>query len=249
MIYRRTKKEIELLKESSRILVETFKHVDKIIGAGVRMVDLDREIENFIKKNAANPWFKNYRGYPAASSISIDEVVVHGIPGERIIQEGQIVSIDIGVEKDGYCSDAAKTYIIGKVNGVKKKLVEVTKQALYNGIKKAVVGNRLYDISYEIQRTVESEGFSVVRELVGHGIGRKPHEEPEIPNFGSPNRGPRLLPGMIFAIEPMVNAGDYKIKILEDGWTVVTADGKPSAHFEHTIAITENKAEILTMGV
>jgi len=246
VIHRRTEKEIDLLRKSAEILVKTFKLVENTVEEGIRTIDIDKEVEDFIIKNKARPWFKNYKGYPASCSISIDEVVVHGIPDNITLKKGQIVSIDIGVEKDGYCSDAARTYCIGQIDEIKRSLIRVTRQSLYNGIKKAEAGNRLYDISHEIQKTVEAEGFSVVRDMVGHGIGKKPHEEPEIPNYGLPNRGPRLLEGMVFAIEPMVNVGDYAIKILDDGWTVVTADGKPSAHFEHTIVIKKNGPEILT---
>jgi len=246
LIYRRNSKEIDLLRKSAEVLVDTFDLVESIIEPGVRTIDLDKEIENFIVKKKAKPWFKNYRGYPASCSISVDEVVVHGIPDERTIKDGQLVSIDIGVEKEGYCSDAAKTYAVNNVDEKKQKLMKITEQSLYNGIKKAVEGNRLYDISYEIQRTAEEAGFSIVRDLVGHGIGTKPHEEPEIPNFGMPHKGPKILRGMVFAIEPMVNIGGYEIKILEDGWTVVTLDGKPSAHFEHTVVITKTGADILT---
>lgn len=194
--------------------------------------------------------FKGYRGFPASVCISIDDEVVHGIPDKRRLKPGQIVSLDIGVEYENYFGDGAKTYVIGNIPERTRQLLKITQEALYKGIAVARVGNRLSDISHTIQTYVEQAGFSVVRDLVGHGVGRKLHEDPQIPNYGPPNQGPRLKAGMVLAIEPMVNMGGYEVFFDDDDkWTVRTADGMPSAHFEHTIAITQNGAEILTLGL
>ncbi len=248
MIHIRSEKEIELIRQSSRILSEAFKIVAKRIAPGLRGSDLDEEIGEFIRSQGAQPAFKGFHGYPANVCISIDEQVVHGIPSPRCLQAGEIVGVDIGVLYQGYYSDAARTYAVGKVSPLKEKLIRVTRESLYKGIEMAREGNRLSDIGHAIQMHVEQAGFSVVRELVGHGIGREMHEEPQIPNYGPPHRGPRLKAGMVLAIEPMVNAGDWPTRVLEDQWTVVSADGSPSAHFEHTIVITKDGAEILTEG-
>ena len=239
-------REIEHLKRSSAIVAEVFQELKKVIEPGITTHELDQMTEKIILSRGGTPAFKGYRGFPASLCVSINEEIVHGIPGQRKVKEGDIVSLDVGVNLKGYFGDGAITLPVGEVDREAKRLLEVTERALYVGIEKAKVGNRLFDISYAIQAWVEGQGFSVVRDFVGHGIGRDLHEEPQIPNFGSPHQGPRLEKGMVFALEPMVNEGTYEVKILSDGWTVVTVDGKRSAHFEHTIAITEKGAEILS---
>ena len=247
MINLRTKEEIEKLRRSNRLVAQALLKVREAIRPGVTTAELDRIAEETIRKGGGRPAFKGYRGYPANLCVSVNEEVVHGIPGPRRLQEGDIVSLDLGVLMDGYYGDAAITVPVGKVSEEAQKLIEVTEEALHKGIEKARVGNRLYDISHAIQSWVESFGFSVVRDFVGHGIGRQLHEEPQVPNFGPPNQGPRLMVGMVLAIEPMVNAGGWQVRVREDGWTVVTADGSLSAHFEHTIAITEEGPDILSL--
>lgn len=248
MIILKTEREIDLMRKSADILIETFKIVDSLVEPGIRTEVIDQEVEKYIRSRGAKPAFKGYHGYPASACISIDDEVVHGIPGSRTLEVGQIVGIDIGVELNKYFSDAAKTYAVGEISAEKKRLMEVTEASLENGIRAAIAGNRLSDISYAVQSVVEEAGYSVVRELVGHGIGRDLHEDPQVPNYGKPGHGPRLKAGMVLAIEPMVNMGDYEVVFEDDNWTVRTADGSPSAHFEHTIAITEDGNEILTLG-
>jgi len=209
--------------------------------------ELDQITEDVILARGALPAFKGYRGYPASLCASINEQVVHGIPNQRRLEQGDIVSLDVGASLNGYFGDAAITLPVGTVDPEAERLLKVTEQALTLGIEQARKGNRLFDISFAVQRWVESHGFSVVRDFVGHGIGKSLHEEPQIPNFGAPHQGPRLEEGMVFALEPMVNEGTYEVKILSDGWTVVTADRKRSAHFEHTIAVTDSDPEILTL--
>jgi methionyl aminopeptidase len=239
-------REIEQLKKSNLIVAEVLRELRKMVAPGVTTRELDLVAEEIIFSKGAVPAFKGYRNYPATLCASINEEVVHGIPGPRKLREGDIVSIDVGVNLRGYFGDAAITFPVGEIDQGAKRLLEATEKALYIGIEMAKVGNRLHDISHAIQKWVEANGFSVVRDFVGHGIGRNLHEEPQIPNFGSPGQGPRLEKGMVFALEPMVNEGSYEVRILSDGWTVVTTDGKRSAHFEHTIAITDGKAEILS---
>jgi methionyl aminopeptidase len=243
----KSSREIEHLKRSNAIVAEVFQELQKAIGPGMTTKELDQIVEKVILSRGALPAFKGYRGFPASLCISINEEVVHGIPSQRKLKEGDLVSLDVGVNLNGYFGDGAITLPIGEVDKDGKKLLEVTEKALHIGIERAKIGNRLFDISHAIQAWVESQGFSVVRDFVGHGIGRDLHEEPQIPNFGSPHQGPRLERGMVFALEPMVNEGTHEVKILSDGWTVVTADGKRSAHFEHSIAITEKGAEILSI--
>jgi methionyl aminopeptidase len=243
----KSSREIEQLKKSCAIVVEVFRELKKVVAPGITTKELDQISEKIILSRGALPAFKGYRGFPASLCVSINEEVVHGIPGQRKLKEGDIVSLDAGVNLNGYFGDGAITLPVGEVSREAKRLLEVTEKALSIGIEKARAGNRLFDISYAIQSWVESRGFSVVRDFVGHGIGRDLHEEPQIPNFGSPHQGPRLEKGMVFALEPMVNEGTYEVKVLSDGWTVVTADGKRSAHFEHTIAITDGGAEILSI--
>jgi len=239
-------REIEHLKRSNAIVAEVFQELKKVIGPGITTTELDQIVEKIILSRGALPAFKGYRGFPASLCVSINEEVVNGIPSQRKLKEGDLVSLDVGVNLNGYFGDGAISLPVGEVDREARRLLEVTEKALHIGIDQAKIGNRLFDISYAIQAWVESHGFSVVRDFVGHGIGRDLHEEPQIPNFGLPHQGPRLEKGMVFALEPMVNEGTYEVKILSDGWTVVTADGKRSAHFEHTIAVTEKGAEILS---
>jgi len=246
MIYIKTKEEIEKIRDSCRIAYRTVMMLGKYIKPGIKTSELNSIAEDFILKNGARPAFKGYKGYPATICTSINEEVVHGIPGDRKLKEGDIISVDIGTCRNGYYGDVAFTFPVGEVDDEKKRLMDVTRESLYKGIEKAAPGNRLSDISHAIQSYVEANGFSVVRSLVGHGIGRNLHESPEVPNYGAPGMGPELKPGMCLAIEPMVNAGMYEVYTLDDGWTVVTLDGRPSAHFEHTVAITENGPVILT---
>lgn len=247
MIIIKTPHEIELMRDSNRLVAETLGELQQLVTEGVTTEELDRFAEDFIRRRGAVPAFKGYRGFPATLCVSINEEIVHGIPSRRKLHDGDIVSIDLGVLLNGFYGDAAITVAIGNVTPRAQKLLQVTETALYRGIEKAVVGNRLLDISKAIQTTVEAEGFSVVRDFVGHGIGKNLHEEPQIPNFYSSSaHNPRLQEGMVLALEPMVNEGTYKMKILADEWTAVTADRKLSAHFEHTIAVTRNGPSILS---
>jgi methionyl aminopeptidase len=247
MIPIKNDEELELMRISSKITADTFLLVWSIIKPGITTGKLDEEIEKFIRSNNAKPAFKGLYGFPASACISVNQEVVHGIPSyKRVLNEGDIVSIDIGVEKDGYYGDSAFTFPIGEIEADKKKLMQVTLESLYLGIEKAKEGNRLQDISYSIQSHAESFGYGVVRELVGHGIGKALHEEPQVFNFGKPNRGPLLKEGMVLAIEPMINMGVRYVQTLDDGWTVVTQDGLPSAHYEHTVVVRNGTPEILT---
>jgi len=247
MIVIKSESEIEIMRRSGRITGTLLNKLRKIVCPGVTTKELDKFAEDFIRKRGAIPAFKGYSGYPATICTSINEEVVHGIPSKRRLKDGDIISLDAGAIYKGYYSDAAITVPVGKITEEKKRLIRVTEEAFYRGIEKAVSGNRLSDISSAIQKYVERNGFSVVREFCGHGVGRMLHEDPEIPNYGEPNRGPRLKSGMTFAVEPMVNAGTYEVDICSNGWTVVTADGRPSSHFENTIVITDREPEILTM--
>lgn len=256
MIHIRSEREIDRIRESCRLVVDTFHKIDAIITAGMTTADLDHAIEEHILKSGGRPAFKGYRlekvkkAFPASSCISIEHVVVHGIPDRnRKLMPGEIVSVDVGIEYQGYFGDAAKTYAIGKVDAQRQRLMTVTWDSLHKGIAQAAAGNRLSDISHAIQVHVEAAGFSVVRDLVGHGVGKKLHEDPQVPNYGPPNKGVRLRAGMVLAIEPMVNAGRAEVKTEKDQWTVVTKDKSPSAHFEHTIVVREGQAEILTVGL
>lgn len=246
MINIKSPEEIEKMRQSGLILARVFRDLIKTVRPGMRTGKLDKHAFSLIKKAKAKPAFLNFRGYPKTICTSVNEQVVHGIPGMYELADGDLLSIDIGVLYDGYFSDMTVTVGIGKQPCENVKLIEVTKEALDIGINQMVPGNRLYDISAGIQRHVEKNNFSVVRDLVGHGIGRSLHEDPQIPNFGNNSTGPLLREGMVFAIEPMVNAGSYRVKTLNDNWTVVTADGKPSCHFEHTVAITADGPKILT---
>jgi len=251
MVRIKTKREIELIRESCRIVADVLKLVAAKIQPGVTTLELDRFAEEYIRSLGAIPAFKGYGGnksnlFPATICASVDEVVVHGIPSKRALREGEILSIDVGVKKDGYFGDGAATFAVGKISEAKQRLMDATKESLARGIGAAVVGNKLHDISHAVQEYIEACGYSVVRDLVGHGVGLELHEEPAVPNFGKPGTGMKLQEGMTLAIEPMVNAGAWQVRFAADGWTVLTQDGMPSAHFEHTIAIVDGKPEILT---
>jgi methionyl aminopeptidase len=248
MIIIKSSNEIQGIKDASKILAETFEYIKDIIKEGMTTKELDSKIDHFIKSNNAFPAFKGYRGFPASSCISINEVVIHGIPGEQRIKEGDLVGIDIGVQYQGFFSDAAYTFGIGNLTKEDNKLIETTKKALYNAIGQIKKNNRVGDISHVIQKTAENSGFNVVRDFVGHGVGKKLHEDPPVPNFGKSGIGPRLKNGMILAVEPMINAGSYEVTLSNDGWTVKTRDGKHSAHFEHTILVADEQAEVLTQS-
>jgi methionyl aminopeptidase len=234
------------MKRNGRIVAKAIEIVSQAIRPGVRTRELDELAKEYIESEKAQPAFFGYRGYPANICVSIDEEVVHGIPGERELKAGQIVSIDIGVLKEGYYADGAATFAVDQVGAEAIRLLDVTSTALKVGLDKARVGNYLGDISASIQAYVEESGFAVVRDLVGHGIGKQMHEDPQVPNFGKPKSGPGLVPGMVIAIEPMVNSGTYKVATKPDGWTIVSEDGSLSAHFEHTVAVTENGPMVLT---
>ncbi len=239
--------DIEKMREAGRIVALTHKLVKEEAKPGISTLKLDKMAEEYIRSEGGTPTFLNYNGYPASLCISIDSEVVHGIPSKkRIIEEGMLVSVDVGVTKDGFIGDAARSFFIGETPQIAQKLLDTTKAALDNGIAQAKAGNFLGDISFAIQKTAEDNGFSVVRDLVGHGVGRRLHEEPQVPNYGKPKTGVKLQAGMTLAIEPMVNVGTWMIKILDDDWTAVTSDGSLSAHFENTIHISEKGPEILT---
>ncbi len=242
----KTQDELVLLREAGKILAKIIEEVKRSLKSGMTTGELDKQAEECIRKYQVKPAFKGYRGFPGCACISVNEEVVHGIPGKRVIHDGDIVSLDIGIVHKGFYSDTAVTLGVGKIDDTLKKLLDVGSESLSVGIEKAREGNHLSDISHAIQTYIEANGFSVVREFVGHGIGRNLHEDPEIPNFGPAGNGPVLKAGMVLAIEPMVNVGKWQTRILNDGWTVVTEDGKPSAHFEHTIAITKGEPEVLT---
>ena len=246
MVYKRSENEIKMISKSCQIVADTIDMLTEFVVPGVLISDLDRKAENYITSRGARPAFKGYMGFPSTLCISIEDAVVHGIPGDVELKEGQIVGIDCGAELNGYYGDHAKTFSVGKISTEKKKLMKITEESLYKGIEKAVPGNFVGDIGYAVQTHAESNGFSVVRELVGHGIGESLHEEPQVPNYGNPNQGYKLHSGMCIAIEPMINLGGKEIYTAKDGWTILTADGKASAHFEHTIAILDDGPEILS---
>lgn len=246
MIIIKSKKEIDIMKESAKILAETHEILKEAITPGISTLELDKIAEDNIRKYGAIPSFKGYGGFPNALCASVNEAVVHGIPNSIPLKEGDIVSVDLGAYYKGYHSDCAKTHAVGMISEEDRRLIKVTKESFYEGIKFAREGYRLSDISHAVQAHVEKNGYSVVRDLVGHGIGTELHEDPQIPNYGLPGKGPRLQEGMVLAIEPMVNMGTYRVKTLSDDWTVVTLDGKKSAHYEHTIAITKDEPIILT---
>jgi len=246
MIPLKSEEDLKMLRDSGKILARIMRRLRDFITPGVRTAQIDALAEKLVMQEGALPAFKGYKGYPACVCTSVNEEIVHGIPGERELKTGDIISVDLGVNYRGYFSDAAVTLAVGRIEPKLKKLIAVAHRALFEGIKKARPGNHLSDISYSIQNYVEANGFSVVRQFVGHGIGLQLHEEPEIPNFGRPQEGPFLKNGMVLAIEPMINMGTWESEILANGWTAVTKDRMPSAHFEHTVALTAKGAEILT---
>jgi len=246
MVYKRSENEIKMISRSCQIVADTIDMLSEFVVPGALISDLDKKAENFITSQGARPAFKGYMGFPSTLCISIEDAVVHGIPGDIELKEGQIVGIDCGAEVNGYYGDHAKTFSVGKISSEKKKLMEITEESLYKGIEKAVPGNFVGDIGHAVQTHAESNGFSVVRELVGHGIGENLHEEPQVPNYGAPSQGYKLHAGMCIAIEPMINLGGREIYTAKDGWTILTADGKASAHFEHTIAILDDGPQILS---
>lgn len=246
MVILKSRQEIEKMRKSNLIVAAILEELGKKIRPGIKTIELDRLSEEWALKKGARPAFKGYRGYPYSLCTSVNSEVVHGMPSERELKEGDIISLDFGILNDGYYGDAAVTVPVGEITPAARRLLKVTEEALYRGISEIKAGNRIGDISAAIQGHVEAAGYSVVRDLVGHGIGKSLHEDPQVPNYGSAGRGIELKPGMVFAIEPMVNEGVYRVDVLRDGWTVVTADGKLSAHFEHSVAITENGPVILS---
>jgi methionyl aminopeptidase len=247
MVYLRDQVEIDAIHEAARIVARTLKLLGGKVQPGVTTAELDRLAEEYIRSQGALPAFKGYRGFPATICPSVNDQVVHAIPGAYTLREGDIVSIDVGARKDGYYGDSAMTFPVGEVDDESRRLLEVTRESLARGIAQARPGNRIGDIGHAVQECAEQSGFSVVRSLVGHGIGREMHEEPQVPNYGPPARGPRLLAGQVIAIEPMVNVGGPDVVTREDGWTVVTRDGTRSAHFEHTVAIGPDGPHILSL--
>ena len=247
MVYIRTEREIEKISRSCQIVADTLFMLEEYVKDGTKVSRLDSLAEDFIRSCGARPAFKGYMGFPATLCVSVDDAVVHGIPGDDLLKNGQIVGIDCGAELDGYYGDHAKSFPVGEIDDHKKKLLDVTRQSLDKAIDEAIPGNFVGDIGFAVQSHAEENGFSVVRELVGHGIGKQLHEEPQIPNFGKKRQGYQLKPGMCIAIEPMINAGNKEVFTAEDGWTIYTTDGKASAHFEHTIAITNNGPKILSV--
>ncbi len=252
MILIKSKKEIDYIRESCRIVAETLQLLKSNVKPGISTFELDKIAEDYIRSNNAVPAFKGYSqgsapGFPGSVCASVDDEVVHGIPGSRILKDGEIVSVDIGVLKKGFFGDAALTIAVGNISDEKKKLMDVTERSLQLGIEQAIAGNKVHDISNAVQVYAEANGFSIVRDLCGHGVGKFLHEDPSIPNFGRKGTGPKLKNGMTIAIEPMVNAGKYDVITANDGWTILTADGSTSAHFEHTVLINNNSPEILTI--
>lgn len=248
MILIKTDNEIEYMRQAGKIVGNTLLKLEEVIKPGITTAELDRIAEEYIVKQGAKPSFKGYCGFPASICASVNEEVVHGIPSNSVVlQEGDIISIDCGAVLNGFHGDAARTFPVGRISDEANHLIEVTKESFFRGVKNAVMGNRLTDISAEIQKYAESFGYSLVREYVGHGIGKDMHEDPEVPNFGRPGRGPKLCKGMVLAIEPMVNMGKYHVRVESNNWTVVTEDGSLSAHYENTVAILENGPEILTL--
>jgi len=246
MITFKSAAELEAMRQSSRVVATVLSELEPLIRPGLRTRDLDLYAEKRTRELGALPAFKGYRGYPASVCISVNEEIIHGIPSGRILQEGDIVSLDFGVLFEGFYSDSALTAPVGRTSPEAEKLMAVAERSFFKGLEQMREGQRLSDISAAIQQAVESEGFSVIRQFVGHGIGRALHEEPQVPNFGAPGRGPKIRPGMTLAIEPMIAAGSPDVEILEDGWTAVTRDRRLAAHYEHTVAMTENGPEILS---
>ena len=248
MIAIKNERELALMRQACKITAAARALAGEMVRPGVSTKEIDKAVYDYIVSQGARPSFLNYNGFPASACISVNNTVIHGIPGDYVLQEGDIVSVDVGAFSQGFHGDCAATFPCGAVSTKAEKLIHVTKQSFYEGIRFAKRGHRVSDISHAIQTYVESNGYSVVRSFVGHGVGAQLHEEPEVPNFGAPGRGPRLIPGMTLAIEPMVNAGTHDVRILKDGWTTVTADGKLSAHYENTVLITDGEPEILTVN-
>ena len=247
MIAIKNEHELTSMRQACRITAAARAMAGEMVRPGVSTKEIDKAVHDFIVAQGAKPSFLNYNGFPASACISVNSCVIHGIPGGYILKDGDIVSIDVGAFYKGFHGDCAATFACGAISTEAQRLIDVTEQSFFEGMKFATKGKRVQDISHAIQTYVESNGFSVVRSFVGHGVGRQLHEEPEVPNFGHPGRGPRLLPGMTLAIEPMVNTGVYDVRVLKDGWTTVTADGKLSAHYENTVLITDGEPEILTV--
>ena len=247
MIAIKNERELALMRQACKITAAARALAGEMVRPGITTKQIDKAVYDYIVSQGAKPSFLNYNGYPGSACVSVNETVIHGIPGGRVLKEGDIVSIDVGAYYKGFHGDCAATFACGTISADAQKLIDVTKQSFFEGIRFAKRGHRVSDISHAIQTYVESNGFSVVRSFVGHGVGAQLHEEPEVPNFGNPGRGPRLLPGMTLAIEPMVNVGTHEVRILKDGWTVVTTDGKLSAHYENTVLITDGEPEILTV--
>jgi len=246
MIYYKTEEEIELVRKSSLLVAKTHAEIAGLIKPGITTLALDKIAEEFIRDNGGVPAFKGYGGFPNTLCMSPNDQVVHGIPNDRALEDGEILSVDCGVVMNGYYGDSAFTYEVGEVDAETKQLLKVTKESLYKGIEKAIAGNRIGDIGYAVQQHAESFGYGVVRELVGHGVGKNLHESPEVPNYGRRGKGVMLKEGLVIAIEPMINMGTKRILQHNDGWTITTIDNKPSAHFEHTIVVRKGKAEILS---
>ena len=248
MITIKNGQELSNMRQACKITAAARALAGEMVRPGVKTKEIDKAVHDFIVRQGAKPSFLGYGGFPGSICVSVNNTVIHGIPGDYALRDGDIVSIDVGAFYKGFHGDCAATYPCGTICADAKKLIDVTRQSFYEGIRQAKKGNRVSDISHAIQTYVESNGFSVVRTFVGHGVGAQLHEEPEVPNFGNPGRGPRLVPGMTLAIEPMVNAGVYDVKVLKDRWTTVTADGKLSAHYENTVLITDGEPEILTVA-
>jgi methionyl aminopeptidase len=248
MIIRKSEAELERMARAGRVVVDTLALVGEHARPGTTTTELDALAEDFIHAQGGVPTFKGYRGYPASICTSPNDMIVHGIPGRYVLEEGDILSVDVGVTLDGYVADSAYTFAVGRVEPEAERLLEVCQDALAAGVEQCVAGGRLSDISHAVQQVTEENGYSVVRALVGHGVGRSMHEDPQVPNFGPPGRGPELAPGMVFAIEPMINAGGPDIRVHDDQWSISTADGSLSAHFEHTVAVTEEGPRILTLA-
>ena len=248
MIVIKNGQELQDMRLACKITAAARALAGEMVRPGISTREIDKAVHDFIVSQGAKPSFLNYSGFPASTCISVNSTVIHGIPGSYVLQDGDIVSVDVGAYYKGFHGDCAATYPCGTISAEAQKLIDVTKESFFEGIRFAKKGNRVSDISHAVQKHVESNGFSVVRAFVGHGVGAQLHEEPEVPNYGKPGRGPRLIPGMTLAIEPMVNAGDYDVRILKDGWTTVTADGKLSAHYENTVLITDGEPEILTVA-
>ncbi len=247
MISIKTERELEVMRRAGRITARARALAGSMVRPGVTTGEIDKAVHDYIVSQGATPSFLHYAGYPASACISVNDVVIHGIPGKRVLREGDIVSVDVGAFWHGFHGDCAATFACGSVSPAAERLIGVTRQSFFEGVKFARVGNRISDISHAVQTYVEANGFSVVRKFVGHGIGEQMHEAPEVPNFGPPGRGPRLVRGMTIAVEPMVPEGTYDVRILKDKWTTVTADGKLAAHYENSIIITDGEPEILTV--